>query len=233
MPARPAPKADGAGLPAWIAAQAAGEPRVQSLSPSKLVQQHGSGNTAFEEPREMDRKLAQAWGTLIHRLLEVLPMLSEEHWAVAARLIAPAFSSELPAQLREEACKDALTLLSREALRPFDKSGLSEAGLGVTVRDATGKEIAIILGQADRILFHDGQVAVIDYKSGALPAGGAIRPDHLVQLACYWLALKRLYPAADIRAALFNTRSGTSAEAANEGLETALAAILDAAGAGR
>jgi ATP-dependent helicase/nuclease subunit A len=231
--AQPAPKAEEAGLPAWIAARAASEPRAKSLSPSKLIQQHGSGNAAFEEPGGMKRKPAQARGTLIHRLLEVLPALPEEHWVLAARLIAAAFSSELHAQLREEACKDALALLAGGALRPFDKDSLSEAGLAVAVRDAAGKEIAGILGQADRIVFHGGQVTVIDYKSGALLAGEAIHPAHLAQLACYRLALQRIYPTENIGAALLNTHSGTSIETSSEALETALADVLDPALAAR
>jgi ATP-dependent helicase/nuclease subunit A len=230
VPARRMAGADGAGLPAWIAAPAVCEPQLQSISPSKLIQRLGGGNVAFEEPRETDRKLAQARGTVIHRLLETLPALSNEHWPLAARLIASAFASDLPAQRREDACKDALALLSGEDLRPFGANTLPEAGLGVAVRDATGKSIVNILGQADRIVFHDAQVTVIDYKSGALPAGAAIRPAHLAQLACYRLALKQIYPAANICAALFDIRSGTSIEAASEDLETALAEILNADG---
>jgi ATP-dependent helicase/nuclease subunit A len=226
VPARPEPRAEDASLPPWIAARAASEPRVQSMSPSRLIQQHGGGIGAFEEPAETDRKAARARGALIHRLLEVLPALSGEHWATAARLIASAFSEELSAQLREKACKDALALLSQDVLHRFDKRSLAEAGLGVAVRDTTGKAIASLFGQADRIVFDDGQVTVIDYKSGALPAGVTIRPAHLAQLACYRLALQRLYPAANIRAALFNTRLGTSFEGASEELETALADIL-------
>jgi ATP-dependent helicase/nuclease subunit A len=235
LPGRPAPGADNAGLPAWIDVQAAIEPQVQSLTPSKLLQRHGRGapNPAFEEPRETGRNTAQVRGTLIHRLLEMLPAFSEERRTQAARLIASAFSSELPAKLRDEACQDALVLLSGEALRPFDKGLLSEAGLGVAVRDAMGKEIANILGQADLIVFHDGQITVIDYKSGALPAEAAIRPAHLAQLACYRLALQRIFPGANIRAALFNTRSGTSIEAASGELELALAETLNAAAAAR
>jgi ATP-dependent helicase/nuclease subunit A len=232
-PARRMLGVDGAGLPEWIATPAASEPRLQSLSPSKLIQLHGGADAAFEPPGGAGRKPAQAKGTLIHRLLETLPALSDEHWPLAARLIASAFSSELPARLREEACKDALALLSGETLRPFGGGVPPEAGLGVSVRDTTGKEIASIFGQADRIVFRDAQVTVIDYKSGALPAGEAIRPAHLAQLACYRLALKRIYPGTDIRATLFNTRSGTSIEAPGEDLELALAEILDAAATAR
>jgi ATP-dependent helicase/nuclease subunit A len=233
VPKRPAPEADRPGPPIWVAAQVASEPQLPALTPSKLLQGHSSGNATFKEPPGTDRKQAQARGILIHRLLEMLPAFPEKHWTQAARLVALAFSSELPAQLRDEACNDALALLSGDALGPFDKGLLSEAGLSVTVRDAAGKEIANISGQADLIVFQDGQIAVIDYKSGALPAEAAIRPAHLAQLACYRLALQRIFPGANIRAALFNISSGTSNEAASEDLERALAEILNAAAAAR
>jgi ATP-dependent helicase/nuclease subunit A len=229
--ARPAPGPGSAALPAWIGMRAAIETRVESLPPSKLLKRYDSRNVALEEPLETDGKQARARGILIHRLFEMLPAFSQEHWPLAATLIGSAFAGELPAKLREEAREDALALLSGQMLGPFDKGGLSEAGLGVAVRDATGREIANILGQADRVVFHDSRVTVIDYKSGALRAGEIIRPGHLVQLASYRLALQRIYPGAAIRTAIFNTRSGTSIEASSEDLDLALAEILDAAAA--
>jgi ATP-dependent helicase/nuclease subunit A len=233
VPKWPPQIGDSTGLPAWIASPAGREPWVRSLSPSKLIQGYGTGHEEYERPDGTERKAAQARGTLIHRLLEVLPALSEEHWPAAATLIASAFLRETSARLREGACKDALALLSGDALHLFGKGGLSEAGLGVAVLDAAGREIMNILGQADRIVFDDAQVTVIDYKSGALPAGGAIRPAHLAQLACYRLALQRIYPAATICAALSNARLGTSSKAASEELEAAFAEVLSAAATAR
>jgi ATP-dependent helicase/nuclease subunit A len=231
-PKQPVQRGDGAGLPAWIAAPVASEPGVRSLSPSKLIQRYGTGHEEFGLPARTDRKPAQARGILIHRLLEVLPALPKEHRTLAARLIASAFSIELPVQLREEVCKDAFALLFQESLCPFDKGALSEAALGVMVRDASGREIANIMGQADRIVFRDTEVTVIDYKSGTRHDDGDIRAAHLAQLACYRFALQQIYPAVKIRAALFNTRLGTFLDAASEDLETALAEILDAAATG-
>jgi ATP-dependent helicase/nuclease subunit A len=232
LPVRSAPGPARTDLPAWIGARVASEPWAESLTPSKLLQRYESRNAAIEERHETDGKQAQTRGILIHRLLEMLPAFSEEHWPLAAALIASAFASELPAQPMQRACEDALALLSGGMSGPFDKRGLSEAGLGVAVRDATGRKIANILGQADRVFFGDGQVTVIDYKSGSLPVGGIIRPAHLAQLACYRLALQRIYPGTAIRAAIFNARSGPIA-APGEDLDNALAGILNAAAAAR
>jgi ATP-dependent exoDNAse (exonuclease V) beta subunit len=67
---------------------------------------------------------------------------------------------------------------------------------------------------------------VLDYKSGSLPADGPMKPAHLAQLACYRLALQRLYPRAGVRAAIFDTGSGTGKEAPAQDLEIVLKQVL-------
>src|SRR5208337_2330901 len=108
----------------------------------------------------------------------------------AARLIASAFSGELSAQQRQDAVAGALALLPAGTLAQLETNPLSEAGLAVTIEDVKGERIASILGQADRIHLSEGGAAVVDYKSGALPAGADMRRAHLAQLACYRLALQ-------------------------------------------
>ena len=72
----------------------------------------------------------------------------------------------------------------------------------------------------------DGAAAVLDYKSGSLPADGAVKPAHLAQLACYRLALQRIYPDARLRAAIFDTSSGNAKEAAGQDIDAALNEVL-------
>jgi ATP-dependent helicase/nuclease subunit A len=192
------------------------------------MQNWDAGVASSQHLTETDRKTAQSRGTLIHRLLEILPALAEEHRPHAARLIASAFSGELSAQQRQDAVAGALVLLTAGALAQLETNPLSEAGLGVTIEDAKGERIASILGQADRIHLSEGGVAVVDYKSGALPAGAGMRRAHLAQLACYRLALQRIYPGADIRALLLNTSSGKAIEAAGEDLDAVLEEVLAA-----
>ena len=186
----------------------------------------GAGPAAFAQRPGTDRETAQTRGTLIHRLLEVLPALPAEHRAKAAALIAAAFSDELAARQREEAAQHVLALLAKGALAQQAGHTLAEAGLAVTVRNAEGEQIASILGQADRIELSEAGPAVLDYKSGSLPADGPAKPAHLAQLACYRLALQRIYPDAGIRAAIFDTSSGNAKEAAGQDIDAVLNEVL-------
>ena len=63
-PAQLAKKADGAGLPAWLAVPAPKERPFPRLSPSLLMPGPGSGPAGFEHHPEMDRKTAKARGIL-------------------------------------------------------------------------------------------------------------------------------------------------------------------------
>ena len=104
---------------------------------------------------------------------------------------------------------------------------LPEAGLAAAIRNADGEQIAIILGQADRIDLGDTGAAIFDYKSGIQLADGAEKPAHLAQLACYRLALQRLYPASGVRAAIFDVDSGHTKEASLQDADAALQRVLD------
>ena len=116
-PALSAAKAGEDGLPSWLAASAPKEQPRPILSPSRIMELAGAGPAAFAQRPGTDRETAQTRGTLIHRLLEVLPALPAEHRAKAAALIAAAFSDELAARQREEAAQHVLALLAKGALR--------------------------------------------------------------------------------------------------------------------
>jgi ATP-dependent helicase/nuclease subunit A len=207
-----------ASLPAWLCMAAPVEKANPVLSPSRLMQDT-EDRTRTGQLSATDRETARLRGTLVHRLLETLPALPSDGRAKAARVIASAFSATLPAKERDDAVRAVLALLSSDVLPQFLHRGLSEAGLAVKT------DSAAILGQADRIFMAGNEITVLDYKSGALPPDAAPHRAHLAQLACYRLALQRLYPAAHVRAALLNTRDGTLIEAAGDALDTALAEI--------
>jgi ATP-dependent helicase/nuclease subunit A len=213
--------AEAAGLPLWLSRPAPTEGRQNILSPSKLIEERVA---AFSPSRAgIDRKSAQIRGTMIHRLLEILPALPSADRGKAARLVASAFSGDLTAADRKECVGFALGLLSNKLLPELGADDLSEAGIAVA---ALGK---IIFGQADRILLSADQITVLDYKSGTVDPGPGIRRSYLAQLACYRLALTRLYPQAKVHASLLETKQGTIVHAP----EAALDGVLeDAIGSG-
>ncbi len=209
--------------PPWLDAGLPKERPLPILSPSAISASLEEG-LGQQKPRDMGRKAARAWGNLIHRLLEVLPALPPAERARAATVIATAFSRALPLRLREDAVEDALRVLSSGA---FDRGGgraLAEAGVAVAVRDAGGACRGVLLGQTDKVLFGAPAIHVLDYKSGRAGQSSAFA----AQLASYRLALQRIYPAAQIHAALIDTGSATALQADEAALAEALARIMDA-----
>jgi ATP-dependent helicase/nuclease subunit A len=206
--------------PAWCMAPIVSEDGPLILSPSKLAEALGADRPAPARESGVEREIAQLRGTLIHRLLEVLPALPPASWRKAAEAISASFASSLDSRDRAGAIATAMALLSGEHLRGVWQTGFAEAGLAVSEQ---GK---IILGQADRIVLKDNRIAIVDYKSGAAEPASEPRPAHLAQLACYRLALQRIYPGTDVSAALLHTRSAKIIEAGKAALDTTLADIL-------
>ncbi len=226
-PAASAGRERGLGLPAWLSMPAPQEHGLAHLPASGLVQMAGPGPALGHAP-EPDRRTAQSRGILIHRLLEILPALPAPHRQRGARLIASAYSVELAPKQREEAIEIVLKLLSGAAPMLPGERLLPEAGLALSVKGRESGRAITILGQADRIHLSSSEAFVLDYKSGALPADHGLSQSHLAQLACYRLALRRIYPQANIRAAVLNTASGTIIEAAAADLDAVLDEVLDA-----
>ncbi len=206
-------------LPSWLTAAAPSETPLAILSPSKLMQWAGGDAGLSARLPEGDRETGRARGTLVHKLLEVLPALPEEHREAAAGLIARAFSGDLAAHQRAEAIATVLALLSSGVLSEGVQV-LSEAGLAAVLQNAQGGQPATVLGQADRILMDGSAITVIDYKSGAPSTDGVIQCRYLAQLDCYRQALQGMYPEATIRAALLNTRTGEYIDATDGALRS-------------
>ncbi|MBT3070311.1 double-strand break repair helicase AddA [Rhodomicrobium sp. Az07] len=205
-------------LPAWAVISApVGQSRVL-LSASALEAFHvppdGNASPSPNEPSPYDgvsRDVAQKTGTLIHRLLEILPALPEDRHGEAARLVASAFRDALPGDTIERALASVQKLLATPHLRAAGRRVLSEAGIAVAAtRD---ERRAAILGQCDRVSLGADGVDILDYKSGAHSPGDPLPAAYVAQLAAYRLALGHLYPHTDIRAALLDTRSSSLLEA--------------------
>ncbi|MGA7328769.1 MAG: double-strand break repair helicase AddA [Rhodomicrobium sp.] len=213
-------------LPAWIAKAPRKEASVTILSPSKLAEQTSFKAGTLPHVRNMDRKAAQAYGSLVHKLFEVLPAIPKPDRLRAARLIGSTFAASLPVPEIEGAIAHVIALLANELAPESSRHHLREAGLGVFLQKGPQDQGAIVLGQADRIGLGEGEATILDYKSGILSGEDGIAPANLAQLACYRLALQRIYPQLNINAALFSTASGKTIKPSEESLQTALAHAL-------
>jgi ATP-dependent helicase/nuclease subunit A len=209
--------------PAWLRVRPASEAPVPILSPSKLQIERAAIHPQ-KSTRGFGRKAAQAMGSLIHKLLEVLPAVPAEERSRTAAAIACAFSRVLPPGVREEAMEDALTLDRSEAFAAKGRL-LAEAGVAAALRDDAGACRCLIVGQADRIVFDGAEVRVLDFKSGAVAIDRA-SPSSYAQLACYRFALRRIYPGSTVDALLVATGSTAPSAATGPALDEALAGLI-------
>ncbi len=219
----PAPAA----APAQLDVPLPKEPVIPVLSPSRLAVPADDARSRKSLPG-LGRKTAQARGNLIHRLLEVLPALHPTKRESAASAVASAFSNILPRGERDEAVEYALRLQESDLLTTGESHSLAEAGLAVGLHDETGRCRGLIMGQADRVLMRGSTIHILDYKSGAARIDEQSSSPFDAQLASYRLALQRIYPAADIRAALVGPGRPCAAEAEETALAEALANVADA-----
>ena len=178
-------------MPGWITHPAPEAPRDPgALSPSDL-----GGAKAL--PGEGDAvETAKARGTILHRLLEVLPVSDAALWPALARTITPdAFDAE---QLLAEAIR---------VLSAPDLSGLFAPGTFAEVSvtaDLNGRQIA---GTIDRLVVTPHDVLAIDFKSNrVVPDWGDQVPEGILrQMGAYAHALGQIYPDRQIRTAILWT----------------------------
>lgn len=142
-------------------------------------------------------------GSMIHRLLQVLPSIPpEERDAALERYLERA----LPGADRSEA-----GLIAGQVRSVLDdarfagvfaaQQGEAEVSVMGTLRIA-GEERAVS-GRIDRIAVLADRVLIVDYKTGLAPGSGEPPPhSHVSQLAIYRALLAPLYPDRKIEAAL-------------------------------
>lgn len=182
-------------LPDWVRAPAPPEARPsRPLSPSALAEDQVSA-----PPLGPSARAAAARGTALHTLFERLPGLPP-----AARAAA---GIRLARQLAPEADPEALVA---EVLRILDDPAhaalfgdhaLAEAPIAAVVGQT------VVAGQVDRLLITDSHVLIVDFKTGRrVPASIEDAPPyHLAQMAAYAAALRQIFPAHKVEAALLYT----------------------------
>ena len=141
-------------------------------------------------------------GSMIHRLLQVLPGIPPaERQTVLARYLARALPAEL-ADAAQAIEAQVLAVLGDPAFAPiFDAPGEAEVSVMGTLHVA-GEERAVS-GRIDRIALDGDRVLIVDYKTGLAPNPGEPPPSgHVSQLAIYRALLAPLYPGRRIEAAL-------------------------------
>jgi ATP-dependent helicase/nuclease subunit A len=183
-------------LPAWLGPAPAEAPAAERLiSASRL----GLAAPAVLSPLARLGGLGRfRRGTLIHRLLQLLPDLDPARRADhAARILAR--EQDLDPGQRDEIAASALAVLADPQFAElFGPGSQAEVALAGTVRGLP------VTGRIDRLLVTETRVLVADFKTNR-PAPARIEDadeTYLAQLGAYAALLAEIYPARPIEAAL-------------------------------
>jgi ATP-dependent helicase/nuclease subunit A len=186
-------------LPDWLARAAPEEPRPpRPLAPSRVLPEPLSpGRLADAEAARRRR-----YGTLVHRLLELLPALRPADRPAAVDRFLARFASDLEPSERDRLRADVTGLLERPDLAPlFAPGALVEQAIVGLVGDVP------VSGQIDRLLVSPDEVVAIDFKTGRRPA---TPPEgYLRQMALYRALLVQRFPDRKIRCGLLWTEAAT------------------------
>jgi ATP-dependent helicase/nuclease subunit A len=170
-------------------------PKAATLSPSDL------GGAKALPGEGLDEEAAKRRGSLIHRLLELLPSAKTDDWPE----IALKFAAD------EHEAQDLLSEVSQVLKTPafsrfFDSAALREVPVTATLAELDGRRIH---GVIDVLLVQPDHILAVDFKSNTVvPATAETCPLGLLQqMGAYALALAQVYPNHRIETALLWTKS--------------------------
>lgn len=186
-------------LPDWARQAAPQEARpARPLSPSSL----GDDAVADPPPTPAMRAAAER-GRLIHALFERLPAVAPaERVRAADRWLADVGQME-SAEERQRVAQAVLAVLDDPKMADlFGPDSLGEAPITAVIGDGL-----VVAGTVDRLLVRGDHVRIVDFKTGRqVPRDVDEVPDyHLRQMAAYAAALRVIFPAATVEAALLYT----------------------------
>lgn len=141
-------------------------------------------------------------GIWIHQLLERLPAVEPAMRADSADRWLERAAGLGDAAVRAEIVEQVCGIIGDPRFSAlFGDGSLGEAPLAATLPDGR-----VIAGTVDRLLVEDDRVAVIDFKTGRVPATAADVPNgHRAQMEAYAQALRVIFPGRQIRASLLYT----------------------------
>ena len=151
----------------------------------------------------LDSEDAKQQGTLLHRLLEVLPDHPQESWSEIASAMMGSESSETNDALIET----ATALLRNPALSHIFAPGtLAEVAITANLASLGNRQI---YGSIDRLLVSNTSVTIVDFKSNAVvPNRPENIPDGILrQMAAYMQAVQQVFPEHIVDCAILWTNN--------------------------
>ena len=201
VPASARSVAEAVSLPAWARRLAPQEPAaLRYASPSTLAEdERGPSNSPLAVRDGLGRYRR---GTVIHRLLQLLPDLPVERRAAAAGVLLER-EPDLNAAQRAEMAQAALSVLNDARFAAVFGPG-SRPEAAIAGRAAALPEGLAVSGRVDRLVVEPDRVLVVDFKTNR-PAPDRIEDAdraYKVQMAVYAAVLAEVFPGRRIEAAL-------------------------------
>ena len=192
---------DAAPLPVWAGRLAPGEPASAAYASPSEMGEIGKGPAPSPLARERGMGRFRR-GTLIHRLLQVLPDLPQAARDTAAERLLDK-EGDLDAAQRRDMAEAALAVLRdpqfAEVFGPGSRAEAAVAGTAPGLPDGLA-----VSGRVDRMVVTPDRVLVIDFKTNR-PAPARIEdadPAYLIQMAIYVAVLRAVFPGRAVEAAL-------------------------------
>ncbi|MCS6779707.1 MAG: UvrD-helicase domain-containing protein, partial [Geminicoccaceae bacterium] len=201
-PARSEPSTSAvlAPLPGWLQQPAPAEPRPpRPLAPSRVLPEPEppAGSLAGDDAARRRR-----FGTLVHRLLELLPALSADLRAAALDRFLARFAPDLEPEDASRLRTTVTNLLERPELAGlFGPEARAEQAIVGLV------EGIAVSGRIDRLVVREDEVLAVDFKTGRPPAATPV--SYLRQMALYRALLQHRFPGRRVRVGLLWTESAT------------------------
>jgi ATP-dependent helicase/nuclease subunit A len=215
-------------LPSWLRGPAPEQASaVIFLRPSERGEDEGrllrSGESLQTRAHAMRR------GTLVHRLLQSLPVIASERRCGAALNYLARNAGDWSDNERDTLAKQVLSLMADARFAAVFAAG-SRAEVAIVGRLVRpGRPPTLVSGQIDRLIVTPHEILIVDFKtSQAPPATAAEAPlPYVRQLALYRAVLAKLYPLRPIRTALLWIETPELMEISSPALDAELASFLD------
>jgi ATP-dependent helicase/nuclease subunit A len=199
--------------PQWIGAPVRQEPTEAWASVTRLAAGDQDRVPASQEVRDR--------GSLIHRLLQVLPDVPENDRPALAQMIVA--RAKQPSAIANE----ALALLAHPLLAPLLRGeALAEVSLSAPLPDLG----VTVSGRIDRLIVGPNEVTIVDYKSDhQWPLGPEQVPVRYArQMALYRAVMENAYPGRGIHCVLVWTAAPQVMELPSSFLDRTLTKLKSA-----
>ena len=192
--------------PQKIVAPAFGETptgtRTKTIAPSELK----GAKVLPGDPGDNDQDAAMARGSMIHLLLEHLPLVAtQDRYALGEKLL----SGQMEEAFDPSLIDTVITLLNNETLALiFTPDALTEVDVTASLPELNDNRIH---GAVDRLIITDTTVLAIDYKTNRkVPSMPEQTPEGLLrQMGAYCAALTQIFPDHTIQTAILWTETAT------------------------